>query len=709
MLHISSSSVFFFVQSFFTLSPPMFHKTMSVLMSMTLISTSFASVINDDLLTRTDDLRDAISMTQYKSCELFDTALREYNNNFDNYRYFEDDMRMDDWSDDFMMEESTALDAEVWSTINGGINVAGGTSQDKGESIEFSSTNLQKTGVDEPEILKSNGKHLYYVNKQVWATLILDPITKKEIWRIALPKTLETVALFLDGEILTIIMQQYTNQTKQSFRDSSQRTFVATFNIAKAPKIALNELYVVDGYYSDARITNGELTLITTSSMNRGNDYTSIKTRQPRVVSIDKQRNIDVVTSSCDDFSALLPQESRRVPLTTITRFQTNTDSDIIMRHILSDNEVIHMSQDGLFLAHGYQKTEAFTAIHSFDSSSLKYKASNIVPWSLLTQYSLDENKGKFRIITTNNQRQNPQASTNVYVMDKNMDITGKLENIEPWEEFQGARFMGDMLYLVTFPTPRPFPRDPLFAIDMTTTNPTIVGELKIPWYSTYLHPLQKVWNKQYLLWLWYDVRDTDQRDNPIRWWLKVDVYEIDFDKKETAESKCEKIKSDEELYADCVESVDTNNVRVSQIDSNIVWWQGSRSEAMENPRLFVLKSDGTLMLPALINDIKTEERERCEIRYDKDGNEAWKECRTDRSVTGNDPQAQLLTFSVNTQWVSFTSQKNLTKNFVSGTDERSIRRQLMRAWFVDTTSYLLSQDFWYFNNGNSEEVVKFE
>lgn len=65
------------------------------------------------------------------------------------------------------------------------------------------------------------------------------------------------------------------------------------------------------------------------------------------------------------------------------------------------------------------------------------------------------------------------------------MNIIGSLMGIEPEEDFKSSRFIGDKLYLVTFEQ-----IDPLFVVDLVNPRkPTIIGELKIPGYSTYLHP----------------------------------------------------------------------------------------------------------------------------------------------------------------------------------------------------------------------------
>jgi uncharacterized secreted protein with C-terminal beta-propeller domain len=76
-------------------------------------------------------------------------------------------------------------------------------------------------------------------------------------------------------------------------------------------------------------------------------------------------------------------------------------------------------------------------------------------------------------------------GQTNVYVLDMNLTVVGRLENLAPGENFHSARFMGNRCYLVTF-----LKTDPLFVINLTDpTAPTILGNLTIPGYSDYLHP----------------------------------------------------------------------------------------------------------------------------------------------------------------------------------------------------------------------------
>jgi len=107
------------------------------------------------------------------------------------------------------------------------------------------------------------------------------------------------------------------------------------------------------------------------------------------------------------------------------------------------------------------------------------------VPGYVLNQFSMDEHDGYFRVATTSRSWRSGAEGNNVYVLDENMETVGRLENLAPGEEIYSARFMGDRCYLVTFKKV-----DPLFTIDLSDPeNPRVLGKLKIPGYSDYLHP----------------------------------------------------------------------------------------------------------------------------------------------------------------------------------------------------------------------------
>lgn len=123
----------------------------------------------------------------------------------------------------------------------------------------------------------------------------------------------------------------------------------------------------------------------------------------------------------------------------------------------------------------------------NINKGDIEYRAKGEVPGSLLNQFSMDESGEHFRVATTSQiwtGRESKQYN-NVFVMDKELAIAGKLENIASDERIYSTRFIGNRLYMVTFKRV-----DPLFVIDLTDPKePKVLGELKIPGFSDYLHP----------------------------------------------------------------------------------------------------------------------------------------------------------------------------------------------------------------------------
>jgi uncharacterized secreted protein with C-terminal beta-propeller domain len=129
------------------------------------------------------------------------------------------------------------------------------------------------------------------------------------------------------------------------------------------------------------------------------------------------------------------------------------------------------------------------TIIHkiSIDEGEIEYVAKGSVPGRLLNQFSMDQSGDRFRVATTTEiytQYEGTIRSNAVYILDEQLNIVGGLDQIAPDESIFSARFIEDRLYLVTFQQ-----IDPFFVIDLSTDTPKILGELKIPGFSNYLHP----------------------------------------------------------------------------------------------------------------------------------------------------------------------------------------------------------------------------
>lgn len=130
------------------------------------------------------------------------------------------------------------------------------------------------------------------------------------------------------------------------------------------------------------------------------------------------------------------------------------------------------------------------TVVYKFrlEQGVVKYVTQGEVPGTILNQFSMDEHNSLLRIATTTGEMWRTDEFTsknNLYTLDEALRPLGKLEGIAPGERIYSVRFMGNRAYMVTFRN-----TDPLFAIDLTNpAAPSILGALKIPGYSDYLHP----------------------------------------------------------------------------------------------------------------------------------------------------------------------------------------------------------------------------
>ena len=203
------------------------------------------------------------------------------------------------------------------------------------------------------------------------------------------------------------------------------------------------------------------------------------------------------------------------------------------------------------------------TVLHQFavTPNGARYDRTGVVSGNLVTDYAIDErSNGDIRLVT---QKTGTIRETLVNVLDHTFNKLGELGGLGKDENFQSARFIGDTLYLVTFRQ-----IDPFFVIDLSdSAKPTLKGELKIPGYSTYLHP----YDATHLIGIGYDTV-TNQWGGTQNSGFKIDLYDV----------------------------ADIANPK--QAASLTLGGVGSYSEVLNNPRLFVWqKSKNRLYLPATL------------------------------------------------------------------------------------------------------------
>ncbi len=381
------------------------------------------------------------------------------------------------------------------------------------KSSDFSETNIQEIGVDESDIVKTDGEYIYAVtNNEVVVVDAQDPADLKVIARVAYEGTPQE--LYLHGSTLIVLGRDYEKlQQKKVVGDVSTRiwypqqtayTSVSFFDISNVEKPELEKNYQMEGNYVDSRITDGELYVI--------NEKYMYDTVLPYLREDGRSQILPLEITYFD-----MPYTDTR--LTQIHGINVKNPDDIdSSQYLLSGNQNIYVSQDSIYIS--YQdyfrggpvlfndaieidvaedeliavpeprivEPKEETIIHriEIDKGESELLASGTVPGRILNQFSLSEYKNHLRIATTDGNNWNGgQSKNNMYVLDMDLDIVGSVTGLAPGERIYSARFMGDKGYMVTFEQV-----DPLYVIDLSNPrSPRVEGELKIPGFSNYLHP----------------------------------------------------------------------------------------------------------------------------------------------------------------------------------------------------------------------------
>ncbi len=389
-------------------------------------------------------------------------------------------------------------------------------------SPDYSATNVQVQGVDEADIVKTDGEYLYQVNNDKIVIAKIYPSNEmKLIKTLRLEEDkLYPIELYVDKERLIVIGSSsndipiYRPMAKSIAiyppRYNYGTVKLIEYDIKNKSNIKKSREIELEGSYLSSRKIGDMLYLVS----NKHFGYYRI---------MDKAN--DNYTPSYRDTA--LKEDFINIPLEKIYYFPdcigTNylivaavdfgkPNEGINVSTYLGNGENIYASPDNLYVAvtkrvikpkdpiiydsanpkekanFDYNDRETMVYRFTFKGSDLNYTGKGIVPGDILNQFSMDENGEYFRIATTKGEvwREDERTSkNNLYVLDKDMKITGSIEDIAPGEKIYSVRFMGDRAYIVTFKTV-----DPLFVIDLKDAKkPEILGALKIPGYSDYLHP----------------------------------------------------------------------------------------------------------------------------------------------------------------------------------------------------------------------------
>ncbi len=377
---------------------------------------------------------------------------------------------------------------------------------------DYSSTTTQVEGIDEADVVKTDGKFIYIAaggsvsiikateGKMTIADVIKMPTDPRTGQNINISE------LYIDEGRLVVLgtLWRGDNMIMPAALDTPSLEVSADLSIAIYPPIWRGRNYSYCGVY--AIDENGKSDLIKELEL-EGSMFSSRKSGDTVYITTNKYMYyyypdypMEILpmyrdTAAGDDYRSLGVDKIMYYPDSLYPQYLIlaaldirDSEKETTIEAILGSGSTIYMNDSALYIAQDdYNNMGSMTAVTKFsiNGTKLGFAGGGKVPGTILNQFSMDEYQGNFRIATTGWN----QTSTNaVYILDQNLNRIGAVENLAPGERIYSVRFMGGKGYIVTFRQ-----IDPLFVLNLSDpTAPKVTGELKVPGFSNYLYPIDE-------------------------------------------------------------------------------------------------------------------------------------------------------------------------------------------------------------------------
>ncbi|NCC75872.1 MAG: hypothetical protein EOM08_05500 [Clostridia bacterium] len=485
---------------------------------------------------------------------------------------------------------------------------------------DHSQTNIQVQGVDEADLVKTDGRFLYVVaNNRLSIIDARDPARMQVVSSLTFAANRETDAIYLNESILEIFLDPEHDRLTVLLAGYSPiqagRTYTTTqvYDITNRSAPQLVRQFSQDGNYVTSRKIGSVVTVVT-------NEYKywiwpmldetvhgelSPELAFPATASSDTGAGFDARSGprsgTGQDWQTVNPDQLTILPegdpgsqtiLASIDTVAVEKQPEILAA--VGVNGTVYCSTENLYLfgmrtvwpertqEDGLAKDEIWpgpyethTEIYRFSLAGGRITASGqgSVPGTVIGQYSFDEYQGYLRVATTTGQAWSGRADpseNHVFVLDQDLKQVGQVTGLAEGETIRSVRFIGPLGYVVTFRT-----TDPLFVIDLHDPRwPKVAGELKIPGYSAYLHP----YGDDRLIGIGYDVGLDGE--TAFEKGLKVSLFDI------------------------------ADPTRPAELSTLILGSRGSSTELSYNPRsLLFSEAKNLVAFPALLTETTTDSR----------------------------------------------------------------------------------------------------
>ncbi|MEK4423881.1 beta-propeller domain-containing protein [Solibacillus sp. FSL K6-1523] len=384
-----------------------------------------------------------------------------------------------------------------------------------GGGAGYSTTNNQVEGIEEGDIAITDGQYIYsIVDNRI---MITDAKNMKVVKKLVVSKDAYPSHLMLHENTLIVAYSTYIETSKEPYYDGKSVAKVAFYDVKDANNPKLIREIGQDGYLTNLR--------------KAGNYLYVVSNQTPNYWMLREVEDMDLLPYTYDTSGVdqalpfgkirILPESNTpnylivsAIDVSNIASAKLNTES------YLGNSGQLYMSQNAIYMASmNYShmlmmrsEVEATSEVSmpaevnettiykiAVDKTSIRMAAQGKVKGSVLNQFSMDEHNGYIRIATTEGNAWGSEANSknHLFILDNALKQVGSVNDLAQGERIYSARFMGEKAYIVTFKE-----TDPLFVIDTKNPQaPKVLGELKIPGFSNYLHPI----GENHLLGIGYD------------------------------------------------------------------------------------------------------------------------------------------------------------------------------------------------------------
>ena len=369
---------------------------------------------------------------------------------------------------------------------------------------EYSTTNIQVENVDEADITKTDGDYIYSLSEEKVIITDVRDETQIKIASEIEPDDSDIIPidLILYNNKLVVIGEKIESSAKYYYRNYNNITFVSIYDISdkENPKEVKN--YQLEQTYYTSRCIDGRLYVISSGYLKEENDEIVTYYYEDGEQIDPGYKNIKRIKDLNTDAQTILSMLDLN-----------NINEKVKVNSYLMDVENAYVSENNIYLldekyewkysgtpeissifgfkgilgafSNDYYENEdsgTYTNIYKFnllEDGSIKYDKKAEEKGETINQFSIDEYAGNLRMALYDSE------GSRVVIFNNEMEKIGETEALAEGERMYSSRFLGNKAYLVTYKT-----IDPLFVIDLSNPErPEVLGELKIPGYSTYLHP----------------------------------------------------------------------------------------------------------------------------------------------------------------------------------------------------------------------------